>query len=156
MRVKVYELILNEKTHLTELNIIRSFNKDIENKFDSADKIAELMINDFELNNKADEYLYMLTFNNSMKLLGIFEISHGTSDKSLADGRGVYMRALMVGANNIVLVHNHPSRTLNISEDDKKLTNILKKAGELLGIKIKDHIIIAGNCYLSFKEKELV
>lgn len=55
-----------------------------------------------------------------------------------------------------LLAHNHPSGDHQPSEDDLEITKRLVEAGKILGIKVIDHIIVAKNDFLSFKEKDLI
>jgi DNA repair protein RadC len=55
----------------------------------------------------------------------------------------------------VVLAHNHPSGILTPSLDDIKVTKRLKKAGEILGIKVLDHLIVSDESFLSMLEKEM-
>ncbi|RLD40858.1 MAG: DNA repair protein, partial [Bacteroidetes bacterium] len=52
--------------------------------------------------------------------------------------------------------HNHPSGNLDISQPDKDLTTKVNKAGDFLDIKLLDHIIIAGNNYVSFADEGII
>ena len=106
MDIKTYDLIIDTKTKHTALQVKDSFAYAVDN-FTEPKAIYDLMTDGFRLDKKADEYVYMGAFNNRMKLLGMFEISHGLGDSSLIDARGVYMRALQIGASNIVVIHNH-------------------------------------------------
>lgn len=97
----------------------------------------------------------MLAFNVKMRLLGIFEVSHGTGNASLLDARGVFMRALQIGANNVILVHN-PSGNASPSKDDLAISSRIKEVGNIIGIPLIDHVII-GECeYASLHEKKLL
>ncbi len=146
---------MDKDTGLSSLKLIKSFNY-ITSKFNNALEIKGLMTEVFNLDSKADEYVYMIAFNNKMKVLGVFEVSHGTVNYSPIEPRGLFMRALYVGATNIVLVHNHPSGEIYASKTDRAVSERIKEAGELLGIKLIDHIIIAGDGYYSFKENNLI
>lgn len=55
-----------------------------------------------------------------------------------------------------ILAHNHPSGETTPSKEDINITNRLKQAGEILGIELLDHIIIAEDKYLSLKEEKLM
>ena len=90
-----------------------------------------------------------------MKLLGIFEISHGTGNSSLLDARGVYIRALQIGADSIMLVHNHPSGSARPGAADIRQTEILKKALSTCDISLIDHAVIASDSFYSFADEEL-
>ena len=98
----------------------------------------------------------MIAMNSSCKVLGIFLISKGTVNVSLISPREVYIRALLSGAVQIVLCHNHPPGCAVPSESDMEATKKVKEAGKLMGIALADHIIIGGDSYLSFKEAEIL
>lgn len=66
------------------------------------------------------------------------------------------MRALLIGASNIILCHNHPSADFTPSKADLSITKKLIKAGELLDVMLADHIIIGRDGYYSFKENNLL
>uniref|UniRef100_A0A7V1EI35 MPN domain-containing protein n=1 Tax=candidate division WOR-3 bacterium TaxID=2052148 RepID=A0A7V1EI35_UNCW3 len=63
---------------------------------------------------------------------------------------------MLENASGLFLIHNHPSGILKPSEDDLKITERLKSAGDLMGIRIIDHIIIAEEGYYSFSEHNLL
>ena len=83
-------------------------------------------------------------------------ISKGILDASLVHPREVFKFALNESASALFLVHNHPSGIVRPSEDDLKITERLTNAGELMGIRIVDHIIIADNDYYSFSQHNLL
>lgn len=80
-------------------------------------------------------------------------ISMGTINASLVHPREVFEPAVRYTAASIILTHNHPSGVSTPSDEDLKLTTRLIKSGELLGIEIIDHIIVAEKEYTSLKEK---
>lgn len=80
-------------------------------------------------------------------------ISMGTINASLVHPREVFEPAVRYTAASIILTHNHPSGVSTPSDEDLKLTTRLIKVGELLGIEIIDHIIVAEKEYTSLKEK---
>lgn len=155
MDIKTYDLIIDTKTKHTALQVKDSFAYAVDN-FTEPKAIYDLMTDGFHMYEKADEYVYMGAFNNKMKLLGMFEISHGLGDSSLIDARGVYMRALQIGASNIVVIHNHPSGIPLPSRDDFNVFRRIRDAGELLGIPLVDFIVIGCGDFVSFKEKDLL
>ena len=83
-------------------------------------------------------------------------VSVGTLDSNLIHPREVFEPAIKNLACNIIIVHNHPSGLVNPSESDIKITQQLIEAGKILGIRVLDHVIIAQDCFLSFKEKGLL
>lgn len=96
----------------------------------------------FALSEKTEEYVYMLCLNTALKPIGIFEISHGTVDLSVCNPREVFMKALLVGATSIIVVHNHPSGDNKPGDVDVKAMKRLVECGELMKIKLLDSIIV--------------
>lgn len=76
-------------------------------------------------------------------------ISIGTLNSSLVHPREVFKSAIVRSANSIILAHNHPSGSLEPSDEDLKVTKILKECGELLGINLLDHVIVTEKGYKS-------
>ena len=118
--------------------------------------ISVFKVNSTTIPYMADEYVYLVAFDNKMKLMGIFEVSHGIGNASLLDPRGVYMRALQIGASHIMLIHNHPSGMPLPSREDFGVCEKMKQAGELMGIPLADFIVIGCKDFVSFQEKELL
>lgn len=83
-------------------------------------------------------------------------ISKGLLDASLTHPREVFKFAIIENAGGLFLIHNHPSGILKPSEDDLKITERLKNAGDLMGIRIIDHVIIAEEGFYSFSEHNLL
>ena len=80
----------------------------------------------------------------------------GTVNASLASPREIFLEALKVHAVHVVLVHNHPSGDASPSRDDVRITERIWHAGELLGIRLLDHVIIGDGCYSSLRERRLL
>ena len=100
------------------------------------------------------ERFVVLYLNNANRVIGAQVLSIGGITSTVADIRLVYATALKVMASGIIVSHNHPSYLLRPSEQDKRLTNKLKEAGEILDIKLLDHLIISpNNDYLSFSDE---
>lgn len=79
-------------------------------------------------------------------------VTKGILDASLIHPREVFRTAVKNAASRLILVHNHPSGDNAPSKEDISITKKLSKAGEILGIKILDHIIIGRDSYWSWKE----
>lgn len=153
MKVKTYQMELRDRIpFLVEENAAEY--KAAERITGSA-QVVGIMKEVFHLHQKAEEYLYLLTLSTSGELLGVFEVSHGSVNYSLIPVRSIFQRALQVGATQIILVHNHPSGNCIPSKQDKEATERVREAGDLMEIKLVDHIII-GDDYYSFCEKELL
>ena len=107
----------------------------------SPEKIVELC-NYLEFEKKAEEHVYMMCFSTKNDLLGLFEVSHGTINASFLSPREIFQRALLCGANGFILVHNHPSGIPEPSYEDKSITRRIKDVGELMKVRLMDHIIL--------------
>lgn len=154
MRINFYEAVLSEDDR-TLLVKERAVNYEA-GKLNNPEDIVLMMRRLLHMEKMAEEYCYMIAMNSSCKVLGIFLISKGTANVSLVTPREVYIRALLSGAVQIVLCHNHPSGNAVPSEQDIAITRKIKEAGELININLADHIIIGSDSYLSFKEAEIL
>ena len=88
------------------------------------------------------ESCFILLLNNSNLTIGYAKISQGGITGTVADTRLVFATALKAAATSVILSHNHPSGALVPSRRDINLTEQMKKAGEILDVKLLDHIII--------------
>lgn len=125
-------------------------------KMNDPEEISKMLKTLLYMDELAEEHVYMIALNTSCKILGMFLISKGTICTSLVSPREIFLRAVLIGAVQIILVHNHPSGNPVPSECDMELTKRLKAGGELLNICLADHIIVGHNSYLSFKEAKLL
>ncbi|HHV27486.1 JAB domain-containing protein [Anaerosalibacter bizertensis] len=89
-------------------------------------------------------------------IIAIEEISIGNLNSSIVHPREVFNIAIRRTANSIILIHNHPSGDPTPSREDINITNRLIEAGNIIGIKVLDHIIIGDNRYLSFRERNII
>lgn len=124
-------------------------------QLNAPDKIAGMLNTCFKLDRKAEEHVYMIALDTKCNPLGIFEMGHGTVNKCVLNTREIFMRALLCGAVNIVIAHNHPSLDTRPSKEDDKLAARIKRAGKLMGIELLDFIIIGYGVY-SYSEKKVL
>lgn len=94
----------------------------------------------------------IILLNRANFVLGIHNLSKGGISGTVVDVRIILGIALKCNASGIILVHNHPSGSMIASEADKKITEKLKNACNLLEISLVDHLIISKNDYYSFVE----
>ncbi|MEN8185810.1 MAG: DNA repair protein RadC [Bacteroidota bacterium] len=99
------------------------------------------------------EEFWIVYLNNSNKILHKSHLSKGGISGTLVDSRLVFKKAMEFSSTGIILCHNHPSGTLKPSNSDINLTKKLKKAGEVLDIKVLDHLIITEKEYYSFADE---
>jgi DNA repair protein RadC len=103
------------------------------------------------------EQFKVMLLNNSNRVKGILTLSSGGITATVVDIRILYAVVLKSLTTAIILAHNHPSGTLKPSSADKQLTEKARKAGELLDIKLLDHLIISPNSqYFSFADEGLL
>lgn len=98
------------------------------------------------------EEFWILYLNNSNKVTYKAQLSKGGITGTIVDVRLVFKLALEQNATGIILVHNHPSGTLQASEPDKQITRQLKMAGQSLSINVLDHVIVTEKDYFSFAD----
>jgi len=102
------------------------------------------------------EVFKVLLLNRANRLIKEVTISEGTLDASIVHPRDVFHEALLETAAGVILIHNHPSGNSSPSEEDLRITKQLVEAGRLLGIKVYDHIILAGEDYRSLADEGLI
>lgn len=104
------------------------------------------------IHKEPEEYMHMICMNVKNKVIGVFEVSHGTVNASLVTPREPFQKALLANAVSVIFMHNHPSGDCTPSREDIEVTKRLSEAGKILGVEVLDHIII-GDSYSSLKEK---
>lgn len=119
--------------------------------FNNPEKLVEMMNELFNLNKKAEEHLYMCSFDTKMNVLAVFEIAHGTINMAPASSREIAIRALISGASSIIILHNHPSMDMEPSRADIHVFEEIKNAMKLINIALLDFIIL-GAGYYSFRQ----
>ena len=99
------------------------------------------------------ESFVVLMLDARCRLLGQLEVARGRGNQVAVTPREVFEPAVRECADSVVLVHNHPSGDPTASVDDLRLTDRLVAAGELLGISVRDHVIVAEGAWLSLAEQ---
>lgn len=107
------------------------------------------------IHEEPEEYMYMICMNTKNKVIGVFEISHGSVNSSIVTPREVFQKALLANAVSIIVMHNHPSGDPTPSREDIEVTKRLVEAGKVVSVEVLDHIIV-GDWYVSLKEKGYV
>jgi DNA repair protein RadC len=115
-------------------------------KITSPEDVAKIFIP--LLKDEIKEHFFVLCLNSANKIIKYENISIGNLNSSVVHPREVFKVA--------IVLHNHPSGNPEPSNEDISITKKLVESGKILGIEIFDHIIIAGNQYLSFVEKRLI
>lgn len=123
-------------------------------RFEEPEQVAAYYRED--LRHMEQEQFFLMMFNTRQMLIGERMMSKGTVNASLAGTREIYIEALRYQAVSLILVHNHPSGDPEPSKEDILLTERVRKAGELMGIRLLDHIVIGDSAYVSMKERGLL
>lgn len=105
-----------------------------------------------QMSGLSQEQLRVLTLNTRHGLLGSHLVYQGTVRESPVRPAEVFRPAVVQQAPGVIVAHNHPSGDPAPSADDLALTRQLTQAGNLLGIRMVDHVIIAGSGFYSFRE----
>lgn len=102
------------------------------------------------------EHFIILSLDTHNNLIKVSDISVGTLNASLVHPREVFKEAIQSSAANVVIAHNHPSNSIDPSEEDLATTVDLIATGKIVGIEVLDHIIVTRSGFLSFREKGLL
>jgi len=109
-----------------------------------------------DIRTKQQEYLVALSFDGGQRLVARRTITVGTLDTVLAHPREIFADVIVDRAASIVVAHNHPSGQTEPSANDITLTHQLAAAGQLLGVSLRDHLIVTKTDYFSFRQHHLL
>lgn len=102
------------------------------------------------------EHFVVLLLNARHEVEGIETVSIGSLNASIVHPREVFKPAVVSSAASVVLVHNHPSGDPEPSEEDLSITKRLVEVGDLLGIGVLDHVLVASRGLVSFRARQLL
>lgn len=94
------------------------------------------------IGNPDREYFVAMLLDGKNRITAVNVVSVGSLNQSIVHPRETFKAAILSNAAAVILAHNHPTGDLTPSREDLEITRRLKEAGELLGIKILDHIIV--------------
>lgn len=104
----------------------------------------------------SQEHFIVLFLDTKNRLIQSHLVSRGSLTGSLAHPREVFKEAVRHSASGVILMHNHPSGDPAPSPEDFELTDRLVRSGNVLGIRVLDHIILGAETYYSFKDEEKI
>jgi len=122
-------------------------------KFSTADDVA---IESRFISDASKEFMVAFYLDTKNRVIAREIVSVGILNASLIHPREVFRSAIHCNAHAIVLVHNHPSGSAEPSQQDKEVTQLLCKAGEIIGIELLDHVVVGADGYKSAKEEQLI
>lgn len=102
------------------------------------------------------EQLIALYLDGGHRVASFSIVSIGTANYAFGHPREIFQRAIGAGAVALVLAHNHPSNQAEPSAEDRRMTSALKAAGELLGIRLLDHVIVTHSGHYSFEAEGIL
>ena len=141
MKVSVYRIQLvrerSEDYRFRQIGRINSSQRAVESACQLFSFVEEL----------ATEAFWVLGLDTKLKPIGICQVSVGTLDASLVHPRGIFQAVYEMNAASFLAIHNHPSGELEPSRQDIDLTRRLRELGQLLGVPMVDHIIVAPIAY---------
>jgi len=121
----------------------------IANNSITSPEYAWTIFNDiFRLDFATEEMFCMLALDTKCQAVAAFVVSHGDLSASIVHPREIFKKALLCNAAAVIFAHNHPSGDTTPSSDDIATTRKIADAGQILGITVQDHIIIANNDYI--------
>ena len=121
---------------------------------DNPDTIASYLFDYFRDSYK-EEFLVLL-LDTKNRIIKTKRVSIGSLNQTLVHPREVFRFAIMENSNSIIISHNHPSGDPSPSKEDIDITKRLVEAGNFIGIKVLDHIIIGNDKYISLREKRFI
>ncbi len=102
------------------------------------------------------EHFVIILLNARHEVELVETISIGSLNASIVHPREVFLPAIRASAASLILVHNHPSGDSEPSEEDLAITKRLVQCGELLGVAVLDHVIVAARGVVSFRSRQLL
>jgi len=110
------------------------------------DKLSDLLVEQF----------WVVLLNTKNRIIGEVMVSQGSLTSSIVSMREVFLPAIVNSAAHIIAIHNHPSGDPTPSREDTAITKQLKDAGQILGIRVLDHIITGDGKFYSFATEGLL
>jgi DNA repair protein RadC len=155
---------VNSDTKTVRLRCIKSvFSKEIvredlpayitTDRFTSPHQVYELFR---DLIQETKEYFIALHLDGKNRIICFDRISVGSLNQSIVHPREVFKGAILSSAAALILIHNHPTGDPSPSAEDRAITKRLVEVGDLVGIRVLDHIIIGNGEFLSFTERGLL
>lgn len=108
------------------------------------------------LREKKQEIFFIILLDNKNRIIKELTISAGSLTSSIVHPREVFNPAIKESAVSVIFVHNHPSGDPEPSKEDIQMTRRLLEVGDVVGIKVLDHIIIGNECFVSLKDKGII
>lgn len=113
----------------------------------SPEEASEVINTVFKASILPEEHVFLICMNTACKVTALHEVSKGSVNSSIVDLKAIMQRALLSGAVNIIVAHNHPSGDPSPSWEDDDVCKRLKKASDIMNVGLCDFIIIGKHTY---------
>ena len=145
-RISKYELICEK---------VANYNVDfIDKRMGDSSEVARFIMDVLRSDTYTVEHFMVFMLDTKLKVLGFSEVSKGNLESAPVHPREVFQPVMMTAKCAAVIVaHNHPSGDPTPSFEDIRVTERLEQAGDVLGIRVIDHLIIGDGCYVSMKSE---
>ena len=142
----------DEKIEVVNIRMVKEPSLYSSEKIKSPEDVLKVIAD--ELSTYDREVFAVLNLKSNGQAINLNICSMGTLDSSMVSPREVFKSSILSNAAAFIAIHNHPSGSLSPSPEDKDVTKRLLACSELLGIKMLDHIIVAGDkaAMYSFKQ----
>ena len=150
-------LTINKATNIKGLGLVKAVTLLASLELGKRVYSEHTITNKLKVNNASIAYKYfskLISLDNQKKLIKYKILFIGTINESIVHPREVFKEAFLESASSIILMHNHPSGNVFPSKADDEITSTFAQIGELMGIKVLDHIIVSSNSYYSYIESE--
>lgn len=131
---------------------LKAMKKDV--KINSPKDLADLLMG--EMNELTQEVLKVVLLSTKNVIIGTKDVFKGSLNTSIVHPREIFKQAIDKNSASIIICHNHPSGDPSPSKEDINITLRIKECGNIIGIKLVDHIIIGNNKFVSLKERGLI
>ncbi|MGM5630775.1 DNA repair protein RadC [Apibacter raozihei] len=149
-KVKAIEIITS-----LEIGRRKALQEALKRKTISSSKDAFHIIHPIIGDNTVEEF-WAIFLTRSNSVLRTEKISQGGITGTVVDSRLIFKMALELNAVSLIISHNHPSGNIHPSKADLDITKNIKEAGNLLNIKLVDHLIITQTSYYSFADEHIL
>jgi len=129
------------------------FKGQIRNSTNAVDLLRELFDKDII---EHHEEFWVLFLNRANKVIGFQQLSVGGLNGCVVDVRHLFQAALLSNACGLIVCHNHPSGNTQASEADIDITKKIRQCGDLMDIKLLDHVILTSDSHKSLAEEGLI
>lgn len=152
MKINQYSIRAHRETRAAYMVCEKTFNSKSDTRLSEPKAMADFLNEYADARELPNEKTWLFCFDGALRVLGFSEVTQGVADSALFDIRRTLQTALMTGAVGIAVAHNHPSGTLEPSDDDILTTKRLREACKIMGIELIDHVIVSYKGYCSLRE----